>query len=81
MLTRTRRPVRLVTVRGLKGLSLATLASEAKLSPQTIYKIEKGLSKRIQPATIKALADALKIDARDVDEFRGPLGLPPLAPE
>jgi len=61
--------VKLSQHRRLKFLSQDALAGLAGISKSTLVQIEKG---RVKPQLriVKRLADALGIDATDVDEFR-----------
>lgn len=54
------------TMRALRekaGVSQERLAARAKLAVQTINRIENGKVKISHPLTIKAIADALDVDA------------------
>lgn len=51
-----------------KGFSVRTLATAAKVSPQTVMSLEKG--KRIRPENARKIADALGIEPMDIREYR-----------
>jgi len=67
-------PDRLKQLRRIKDLSQAALAAEARVTKQTIYRLERGQQRRIRKNTIDRLCDALGIDAETLG------GLKPLAP-
>jgi transcriptional regulator with XRE-family HTH domain len=51
------------------------LARAAGVQPKTIINIERGRTQKIHMATMRKLAGALGVEARQVTEFREALGL------
>jgi transcriptional regulator with XRE-family HTH domain len=68
---------RLEALRRRRALSQRALAKAAGLSYRTVFNVERGVTKAPQLRVVRAISDALGVDPAEVDEFRGPLGLPP----
>lgn len=49
-----------VSIREHAGLSLTKLAAAAGISKHTLWRIEHNVDQDVQPATVKAIAEALK---------------------
>ncbi len=67
-------PNRLRQLRKLKDLTQDTLAKKARLTKQTIHRIEAGRQRNIRPKTIERLCQALGVEA-DVLSGKKPLPL------
>lgn len=67
--------VKLSQCRKRRYLSQRALAAEAGVSFATIKSIEAGRVKAPQLRVVKQLAEALGVEAAEVDEFRKSLGL------
>ncbi len=50
------------------GLSMNALSSKAELSPPSIYRIESGITQRVNPHRAKAIAKALGCKISDIFE-------------
>lgn len=50
-------------------LSTRELASKAGVGPDTIWRIEAGDFKRLQPRTMRLIAAALNVDPGEIQEF------------
>ena len=56
-------------------LSTRELADRAGISPATVWRIERGAAGRLRPATMRAIAKALRVDPAEIEEFAGALGV------
>jgi transcriptional regulator with XRE-family HTH domain len=61
----------LKTVRELKGLSLATVAHTASMSPTYLQKLERGEVESPSPHRLHALADALDVSYTNLMQLAG----------
>lgn len=64
------------TIRLQRMLTQDELAEKSGVSQGTITRIETGDRKKVALRTARALAIALDVDPRTVDEFKPSLGLP-----
>lgn len=48
-------------LRERSGLSLTALAAHASISKHTLWKLEQGVTVNPHPATVKAIAEALRV--------------------
>jgi transcriptional regulator with XRE-family HTH domain len=65
------------SIRLHRMLTQVDLSELSGVSQGTITRIEKGRRPKIALRTAKALAAALQVDPRTVDEFKPSLGTPP----
>lgn len=74
---RTLGDVKLADLRRRLLLTQAQLAVAAGVAPATISNLERGVYGAPQLRVMRRIADVLKVEPSDVDEFRPSLGLPP----
>jgi transcriptional regulator with XRE-family HTH domain len=69
--------VKLADLRRRRFLTQAQLAVAAGVAPATISNLERGVYGAPQLRVMKRIADVLRVEPSEVDEFRESLGLPP----